>query len=81
MAHLRDGAQRDAQAGARTHRREAELPVEAAWRIFAGLRRVVLIAAGRLWSSAACVRIRTCARNCADPPRNLWRITPSGLMC
>jgi hypothetical protein len=32
MAHLRDGAQRDAQADARTHRREAELPVEAAWR-------------------------------------------------
>ena len=81
MAHLRDGAQRDVQAGARTHSREAEPPVEAAWRIFAGLRRVVLIAAGRLWSSAACVRMRTCVRDCADPPRNLWRITPSGLMC
>lgn len=36
------------------HREDAELPVVAAWRIFAGPRRVVLIAAGRLWSSAAC---------------------------
>jgi hypothetical protein len=63
---LPDGAQRDAEAGPRTLAEilsgGAELPVEAALRIFAGARRVVLIVVGRLWSSAACVRYRTCVR-------------------
>jgi hypothetical protein len=53
-----DGAKRDVEAGARTWveiiRKTPSSPVEAASRIFAGPRRVVLIAAGRLWSSAAC---------------------------
>ena len=58
-----DGARRDIGAGARRWSQikgtAADPPVEAAWGIFAGLRRVVLIAASHLWSSAACVRIRT----------------------
>lgn len=65
MAHLRDGAQRDARAGAWTYRREAGPPVEVAWGSLPVLRRVVLIAASHLWSSAACVRIRTCVPSCA----------------
>ena len=63
---LPDGAQRDVEAGPRTLAETisggAELPVEAALRIFAGARRVVLIVAGRLWSSAACVLYTVCVR-------------------
>jgi len=65
----------------RDHREDAELPVEAASGSFAGTRRVVLIAAGRLWSSAACVRYRTCVANAPASPRDLWRTAPPGLLC
>jgi hypothetical protein len=60
---------------------DAEVPVEAALRIFAGPRRVVLIAAVAYGQVRRVSDIGPVSANALASPRNLWRITPSGLMC